>query len=259
MSDPIVYDRQGAVAWLTLNRPEAGNAIDVALARALFDAVTAADEDAGVRCIVIRGHGRLFCAGGDVGQLHAAGDDRPKLLDEILSWLHPAMLRLAQMEKPVVTAIHGPAAGAGLSLAAIGDIALAEPAAHFTMAYSKIGLTPDAGATWLLPRLVGLRRAQELALTNRRLSAAEAAEIGLITRVVAEGGLTAEAEAVASTLAASAIGAIGKTKRLLSASGGSLRDQLDAERATIVTQGASEESRIGFSAFIERRAADFTI
>lgn len=257
MSAPVLSERRGAVAWLTLNRPEAGNAIDVPLASALLDAVIRADEDVATRCIVIRGAGRMFCAGGDVGQLHAAGDARPQLLDEILAYLHPVMLRLACMEKPVVTAIHGPAAGAGLGLAAIGDIALAEPAAHFTMAYSKIGLTPDAGVTWLLPRLVGLRRAQELALANRRISAAEAAGIGLITRTVAEGALYAEVEAVAAALAASATGALGKTKRLLLTSDGAFSDQLDAERATIVAQGGSEESRIGFAAFIARRPPDF--
>jgi 2-(1,2-epoxy-1,2-dihydrophenyl)acetyl-CoA isomerase len=258
MSGPVLFERRDAVAWLTLNRPDFGNAIDVPLARALFEAVAAADEDVGIRCVVIRGNGRLFCAGGDVSQLHAAGEDRSRLLDEILCWLHPAMLRLAEMEKPVVTAVQGPAAGAGLGLAAIGDIALAGSDAHFTMAYSKIGLSPDAGATWLLPRLVGMRRAQELALTNRRLSAAEAAQMGLITRAVPHESLAAEVEATVSALVSSAAGAIGRTKQLLFASGGALRDQLEAERAAIIAQGASEESRIGFAAFSERRAPDFT-
>lgn len=253
MSEPVLIDRRGAVAWLTLNRPEVGNAFDLALARALYDAVDDAAHDPETRCVVIGANGRMFCAGGDVAMLHAAGDDRPSLLDEILSWLHPAMLILARMDKPLVTAVNGPAAGAGLALAAIGDIALASAAAHFTMAYPRIGLTPDAGATWLLPRLIGLRRAQEMALTNRRLSAQEATEMGLITRTVADGALESEVETAANALASSAVGALGRTRRLLLESDPSLERQLQAERATIVKQGGCEESRIGLAAFKERR------
>ena len=115
--------------------------------------------------------------------------------------LHPAILRLARMAKPVVAAVQGPAAGAGIGLATVGDIVLADPAAHFTLAYSRIGLSPDGGATWLLPRLIGRRRAQELALTNRRLSAVEAAQMGLITGVVAEGSLDREVATIAAALA----------------------------------------------------------
>lgn len=257
MSGPVLIERRGAVAWLTLNRPEVGNAIDLALARAFHEAVEDAARDPETRCVVIGANGRLFCAGGDVAQLEAAGDDRPSVLDEILSWLHPAMLVLARMDKPLVTAVNGPAAGAGLALAAVGDIALASPAAHFTMAYSRIGLTPDAGATWLLPRLIGLRRAQEMALTNRRLSAQEATEMGLITRTVAEGALKSEVAATADALASSAVGALGRTRRLLLESDPSLERQLQAEHAMIVKQGGSEESRIGFAAFKERRPPGF--
>lgn len=200
----------------------------------------------------------MFCVGGDVTQLYAAGHSLPSLLEEILSYLHPAILRLAQMSKPVVAAVHGPAAGAGIGLAAVGDIALAEPAAHFTMAYSKIGLSPDGGATWLLPRLIGLRRAQELSLTNRRVSAEEAAEIGLVTRVVPEGTLAHEASALARELVDGAVGALGQTRRLLMASANaSFAAQLDDESRTIALQGAAVEGKLGVSAFAERRKPDF--
>ncbi len=127
MSDPVLFDRKGAIAYLTLNRPDAGNAIDVALARGLLEATKAAEADASVRCVVVRSNGRMFCAGGDVKGLHAAGDGLPLFLQEILTYLHPAIARLARMEKPVLTAIQGPAAGAGVGLAAVGDVALAEP------------------------------------------------------------------------------------------------------------------------------------
>ncbi|MCW3834462.1 enoyl-CoA hydratase/isomerase family protein [Sphingomonas canadensis] len=258
MTDPVLFDRRGAVGYITLNRPDAGNAIDVALARGLLDAVIAAEADPAVRCVVLRGGGRMFCAGGDVKSLHAAGDAIPGLLREILAALHPAIARLATMAKPVVTAIHGPAAGAGVGLAAVGDIALAEPGAHFTMAYSRIGLTPDGGTTWLLPRLIGLRRAQELAIANRRVSASEAADIGLITRVTESGMLASEVEAVAEGLARAAIGALGMTKRLLLAgAGASLEAQLDAECDHIARQAESAERREGLAAFADRREPDF--
>jgi 2-(1,2-epoxy-1,2-dihydrophenyl)acetyl-CoA isomerase len=258
MDAPVLVDRKGAVAYLTLNRPDTGNAIDVALARCLLEAVVAVEADPLVRCIVLRSRGRLFCAGGDVKALHAAKDDLPELLGDILRYLHPALERLACMDKPVVTAINGPCAGAGVGLAAVGDIALAEPAAHFTMAYSRIGLSPDGGATWLLPRLVGMRRAQEMALTNRRVSADEAAAMGLITRVVSPGALGEDVEAVAQDLACSAVGAIGKIKRLLLADAGrSLTVQLYQERDAIVEQGGTAEAKEGIGAFAERRAPDF--
>ena len=260
MTDPVLLDRKGAIAYLTLNRPEAGNAVDVPLSRSLLDATMAVEADPAVRCVVVRGSGRMFCAGGDVKGLHAAGDALPELLNEILVCLHPAIVRLARMDKPVVTAIHGPAAGAGVGLAAVGDVALAESQAHFTMAYSRIGLTPDGGATWLLPRLIGLRRAQELALTNRRVSAEEAAAMGLITRVVPKGTLAQEVDAVANLLARSAVGALGRTKRLLLASGdATLEEQLEAESDNIVRQGSTVESRTGIAAFIERREPDFMV
>lgn len=158
MTVTVLFGRQGAVAYLTLNRPDSGNAIDVRMAQALLAAAVSCDVDASIRCVVIRGNGRMFCAGGDVTRLHAAGDVLPTLLKEITTYLHAAIIRFARMEKPMITAIHGATAGAGVGLAAVGDIVLAEPAAHFTLGYSRIGLSPDGSATWLLPRLIGLRR-----------------------------------------------------------------------------------------------------
>lgn len=258
MTDPVRSDRDGAVAYVTLDRPEVGNAIDVPLARGLLAAARAAEADTAVRCVVVRGNGRMFCAGGDVKALHAAGEAVPDLLREILTYLHPAIACLAGMEKPVITAIHGPAAGAGVGIAAVGDIALAQPDAHFTMAYPRIGLTPDGGTTWLLPRLIGLRRTQELALTNRRVSADEAAAMGLITRVVAAGTLVQEVDSLARTFADAATGALGKAKRLLAAGAqATLEAQLDAECDQIAAQSATAEGKAGLAAFIGRRTPDF--
>lgn len=255
---PVRLERAGAIAYITLNRPDAGNAINVPLARALLEQVSAAETDPAIRCVVLRGEGRMFCAGGDVKALHAAGEGLPGILSDILACLHPAIARLAGMEKPVVTVIHGPAAGAGIGLAAAGDIVLASPEAHFTMAYSRIGLTPDGGATWLLPRLIGLRRTQELAMTNRRLSADEAAAMGLVTRIVAQAELAREADAVATVLAGSAMGALGRTKRLLGADAmPTLEAQLAAEAEVIVAQGGTDEGREGLAALVGRRRPDF--
>ncbi|HEX7784478.1 MAG TPA: enoyl-CoA hydratase-related protein [Sphingobium sp.] len=255
---PVLLERRGAIAHLTLNSPERGNTIDVAMARALLDAAITCDDDPAIRCVIIRGKGLMFCAGGDVAALHAAGDALPDLLAQITDHLHAAILRLAKLEKPVITAIHGATAGAGVALAAIGDIAIAEPAAHFTLAYARIGLSPDGGATWLLPRLIGLRRTQELAMTNRRISAEEAALIGLVTKIVPQGELASEVETLAQNLAHAAVGALGRTKRLLlDGAETSFDDQLDAESRSIVAQGASIESRQGIKAFAERRQPVF--
>ncbi|MCL4714357.1 MAG: enoyl-CoA hydratase/isomerase family protein [Hyphomonadaceae bacterium] len=258
MPEPVLLDRNGTIAYITLNRPERGNAIDVPLACALLEATTAVETDDGVRCVVLRANGPMFCVGGDVKGLYAAGDALATLLDDILAYLHPAIGRLASMNKPVISAIQGPSAGAGLGLAVVGDIALAEPTAHFTTAYSKIGLSPDGGTTWLLPKLVGLRRAQELSLTSCRVSADEAAAIGLITRVVPQGALAYEVDALAEELANSAVGALGRTKRLLLASAEAAFDeQLEAERENIVRQGSTSEGKSGVAAFIERRKPNF--
>lgn len=261
MSDdmqPLVVTIDGGVATLRLNRPAVGNALDVPLARALMEAAIRADEDAAVRCVVLTGTGRFFCAGGDVGAFAAAGEAAPALIKEITGYLHSAIARLARMGKPLVTAVNGPAAGAGFSLAALGDIALAAASAHFTLAYTGIGLTPDGGSTWLLPRLVGLRRAQELVLTNRRLGAADAAALGLVTRVVADDALAAEVAATAATLAAGATQALGQARRLLLASlQTGLETQMEEESRSIADAMRSAHGREGVRAFLEKRKPDF--
>jgi 2-(1,2-epoxy-1,2-dihydrophenyl)acetyl-CoA isomerase len=252
------FERDGGIAKLTLNRPAVGNAIDVPMARALMEAAIVCDEDDSIRCVLLSGTGRLFCAGGDVGAFAAAGDAIPSLLKEITAYLHMAIARFARMGKPLVTAVNGPAAGAGLSLAILGDIALAARSAHFTLAYTAIGLSPDGGSTWLLPRLIGMRRAQELVMTNKRVAADEAASMGLITRVVEDADLAAEAQAVASRLAAGATVALGKSRNLLLASfAASLESHMEAESRAIAEAGRSSQGREGIKAFLEKRKPNF--
>lgn len=257
MADGIILERDGAVARITLDRPEVGNALDIPMARALAEAAIACEEDDGVRCVLLTGAGRLFCAGGDVAAFAAAGDGLPALLREITLYVHGAIARLARMDKPVVTAINGAAAGAGVGLAILGDIALAAPGVQFTLAYSALGLSPDGGATWLLPRLVGLRRAQEIALLNRWIGAEEAAAIGLVTRVVVEDVLT-DAIGVAREIAAAATPALGTTRRLLLDSLVTpLEAQLDAEARGIAAASRTRQGREGVAAFVAKRKPDF--
>lgn len=240
----VMVERHDAVAVLTLNRPDAGNAIDLRMARSLLDVAAACDEDDDIRCVLLSGAGRLFCVGGDVRAFAASGDALPDMLNELAATLHAAVVRLARMNKPLITAINGAAAGAGLSLAMLGDIAIAARTAHFTTAYTSLGLSPDGGASWLLPRLIGMRRTQELLITNERISATDAATLGLITRVVDHDELLPHARSLAQRLAAGPSRAIGRTRQLLmTSSGASLEDHLAAEAFAIVACSREAEMR----------------
>ncbi|MDD3443877.1 MAG: enoyl-CoA hydratase/isomerase family protein [Zavarzinia sp.] len=255
---PVLLERDGSVARLVLNRPDAGNAIDLALARCLLEHAIACDQNPAIRCVVLTARGRLFCAGGDVAAISGERHRMPAFLSELAGVLHMAVSRLARMAKPLLVLVNGPAAGAGLSLALLGDIVLARRSAHFTVAYGAIGLTPDGGASWLLPRLVGLRRAQELVVTNRRVPVDEAVAIGLITRMVEEEAFAAEGEAMARQLAAGATAAIGAARGLLLQSlGNGLETQMELEARTIAAAGGGAEAREGIAAFLDKRKADF--
>jgi 2-(1,2-epoxy-1,2-dihydrophenyl)acetyl-CoA isomerase len=258
MSETVLFAIEGSIARLTLNRPTRSNVIDLALARALFKAAIRCDTDPAIRCVVLTGAGNMFCAGGDLAVFSGAGKQVPALLSELAGTLHMAICRLMRMPKPLVVLVNGPAAGAGCSLAIAGDIVLAAPAAHFTVAYNAIGLTPDGGMSWLLPRLVGLRKAQEMILTNRRVNAAEAESIGLVTRVVAEGALDVEGNAIADTLSRSATSALGVVRALLlESSSEMLEAQLEKEARAITAAGGNAESEEGIAAYGEKRKPNF--
>jgi 2-(1,2-epoxy-1,2-dihydrophenyl)acetyl-CoA isomerase len=258
-ADPLIFERKDAVVRLTLNRPDAANGIDIPLARALMHAAIECDDDDGVRCVVLTGAGQLFCGGGDIGGFASAGERLPVLLKELTAYLHVAISRLARMQKPLITAINGAAAGAGLSLALLGDLAIAARSAKFALAYGGIGLSPDGGATWLLPRLIGLRGAQELALTNKRLSADEAATAGLITRVVDDSALRDHVDELAAQLSNAATRAIGRTRNLLMSSfANSLEEQMELESRSIAEASRGPEGREGIAAFLAKRKPNFT-
>ncbi|MFC5345304.1 enoyl-CoA hydratase/isomerase family protein [Brevundimonas staleyi] len=258
MNAAVQLDVQDGVALMTLSRPETGNAVSQDVADGLLAAALVCESDDKVRSVLLTAQGTAFCVGGDVRAFAEAGDGMPTLVRSLTASLHMAVVRLARMDKPLVTAVNGAAAGAGLGLAVLGDIALAARSAKFTSAYGALGLTPDAGATWLLPRLVGLRQAQRLLLLNERIDAVEAERIGLITQVFEDDALAAEALERASRLAKAPRRAFGRTRGLLyAAMANGLETQLELEAQSIAEAAGSREGREGVAAFVSRRSADF--
>jgi 2-(1,2-epoxy-1,2-dihydrophenyl)acetyl-CoA isomerase len=259
MAHGIHFEVTNAIARITLDRPEVGNALNIPMARELMECAVRCEGDAGIRCVLLTGRGKLFCAGGDVVEFSRAGERLLDFLREITVYLHAAQSTLARMAKPLVVAVNGATAGAGIGLAIVGDIVLADPAASFMLAYTGIGMTPDGGTTWLLPRLVGLRRAQELCLTNRRIAAPEAAAIGLISRVSEAGKLDAEAQAMAAQLATGATVALGNARRLLLESfSNSFEAQMELESRSIAAQARTPDGREGVASFVAKRKPNFT-
>jgi 2-(1,2-epoxy-1,2-dihydrophenyl)acetyl-CoA isomerase len=246
------------VATLTLNRPEAYNAFNLAFGREIFQAVLEADDDPQVRCLLVTGAGKAFCAGGDVREFV---EHLPRIgshTKELTTYLHGAVSRLCRTDKPVIVAVNGVAAGGGLSLVLAADLVLAAESARFTMAYSKIAATPDGSSSYFLPRLVGLRRAMELYFTNRTLSAREALEWGLVTRVVPDAELRPAAEALARELAQGPTRAFGAAKRLFhQATWESLETQMELEAQAIAASGRTEDFREGVTAFANKKTPSF--
>ena len=254
----LEFDVSDGVAHITLNRPKAANALNQEMAQELLRTVLRCDEDPAVRAVLISGAGEVFCVGGDLKSFSEQGEHLPHHLKEVTTYLHAAVSRMARMDPPVVAAVHGAAAGAGMSLACACDLLLAGESSHFTMAYSNAGLTPDGSSTYYLPRLVGLKRALELTLTNRRLSAEEAMDWGIVTRVVPDEDLSEDAAALASQLAAGATKALGAAKRLLrSGWTETLETQMEHETQTIADMARTVDAREGIAAFLEKRQAEF--
>lgn len=252
--DHVILSRDRGIATITLNRPDAFNALNLALARDLFHAVLEVDEAPDVRCVIVTGAGKAFCAGGDVKDF---ADNLPRigiLIKELTTYLHGSVSRLCRSEKPVIMAINGVAAGGGFSLALAGDLVIATESARFTMAYSKIAATPDGSSSYFLPRLVGLRRAMDLYFTNRVLSAREACEWGLATRVVADAEFRGAVEALARELADGPTKAFGAAKRLLHQSTwDSLETQMELEAQSIASSGHTADFAAGVTAFANKQ------
>ena len=248
--------RQGRVLRCVISTAERGASLD-------FDAVRDATAalrtlDPGIGAVLLVGEGPNFCTGGDVTAFAEAGDDVGTTVAGLAGELHDLVRAFAEAPVPVVAAVHGWAAGAGMSLVLAADIAVAGTSTRLRPAYPAIGLAADGGLTWTLPRAVGPARARYILLADQVLSAAEALELGLVATVVADDAVQAEAKALAERLAAGPVGALGRIKRLLRESAGrDLDAQLDAEAEAIAESAASDEGREGVAAFVERRAPRF--
>jgi 2-(1,2-epoxy-1,2-dihydrophenyl)acetyl-CoA isomerase len=259
MSEPVLLERDGAVATIVLNRPDKLNALDHRLAEAFRSIVLDVERDEAVRCVVVRGAGRGFMAGGDVAGFHTElGPGIAGHVGRLIDLYHDAVRALARMPKPTLASLHGPVAGAGLSMALSTDLAIAADNTVFTLAYASIGTSPDGGATFHLPRIVGRRRAMEIALLSDRFDAARALDLGIVNKVVPEAQLAAETKALAARLASGATGALAAAKRLIDASFESdLASQLEAERAGFVACTTTSDFAEGVTAFVQKRKPEF--
>ncbi len=255
----LLFDvRENGVARITLNRPQAANTIDAEMAVDLHRAAIRCSEDPAIRAVILTGMGPAFCAGGDLKSFAAQDEHLPFHLKELLVHLHGAISQFARMRAPILAAVNGVAAGGGMSLACACDLAIAAESARFTMAYTRAGLAPDGSSSYFLPRLVGLRRALDLTLTNRILTAAEALDWGLVTRVVPDAELPDAADALAATLAAGAPRALAAAKRLVRESWNqTLETQMTDEMHGIADMARTADAREGIAAFVEKRTPHF--
>lgn len=252
------FDQDRGIATISFNRPEAMNALDVATARAFHETVAGLAGIAGLRCVVLRGAGRAFVAGGDLAAFAADFDRAGVVLDELLDQLNPAVVALQALEAPVLASVHGAVAGAGLSLMCACDVAIAAEGTRFVLAYGRIGASPDCGGTWSLPRLVGQRKAAELMLLGDAWDAATALGAGLVNRVVPAELLEVQTAALAERLAAGATRAFGAFKRLVSeAYRHTLAEQVERERSAFRALTASADFSEGVSTFLAKKAPRF--
>ncbi len=254
--ETIILEIDAGLATITLNRPDRGNAVDAHCAAELREAALALSHDGGVRAVLLRANGRLFSGGGDLAGFAAAGPGAlPRLVDSMTIDLHAAIARLAKMDAPLVAAVAGPAGGAGMSLVAACDLVVAGRSAKFTMGYTKAGLVPDGTSSFFLSRVVGLRRAMDLVLTNRVLSAEEAEDWGLVSRVVDDDAVLDEATALARQLATGPTKAFGLAKRVLYAGAASaLEEAMERESAFIAAAATTDDAQEGIAAFLAKRA-----
>jgi 2-(1,2-epoxy-1,2-dihydrophenyl)acetyl-CoA isomerase len=259
-SQPVLMEKlEGGVLTLTLNRPERLNALNGALIEALSAGIKRAGAEPECRAVLITGAGRGFCAGADLAnRAFAPGGIRPDLGQALDKGINPLIRAIRNLPKPVVCAVNGPAAGAGANIALACDIVLAAKSAQFLQAFARIGLIPDAGGTFHLPRLVGDARARALMMLAEPIGAEQAEASGMIYRAVDDEDLLGEAHTVAERLAAGATQALGLIKRALAASpANGLDAQLDLERDLQSEAGGGDEYVEGVRAFLDKRAADF--
>ncbi len=262
MAETVLSQRDGAVLTLTLNRPDRLNVLDEQMCQDLAAAGQAAAADASVRCVVLEGAGRGFCAGGDIAALSrrfdADADTQLANYRDFVAGYHAAVAPLQGMNKPVLASVHGPAAGGGMSLAMACDMIVAADDAVFSLAYSTLGVSPDGGSTFSLPRIVGMKKAMELAMMGERLDAREALDLGLVNWVVPAAERQAEGVRLAAKLAGRATVALGRTKALLyESSRATLAQQLEAECENFAASTLTEDFKNAAEAFLAKRTPEY--
>ncbi|MDX1556689.1 MAG: enoyl-CoA hydratase-related protein [Xanthomonadales bacterium] len=261
MADSLVttaFDAGTGVARLTFNRPKALNAINVPLAEAFLAAARNIRDLSGVRCIVLTGAGRAFMAGGDVSSMAGTSEQAGAAISAILDAVNPAILLLRGMDAPVIAAVRGVAAGAGLSLTLMADLVIAEEDAKFLVAYNGIGAVPDCGGSWALTHKLGAGRAAELMLLGRTLSAAEARDWGIVNEVVPDSEFDNRLNRMTDKVAQGPTRAYGAFRKLIDqANGDRLADHLEAERAAFIEMTRTGDFTEGVSAFLAKRNAVF--
>ena len=259
----VLTNSQGAVFEIVLNRPQSLNALNDEMMQDLSSALDTVANNPSVRCVLLKGAGPSFMAGGDVKMFHRELGKSPAELrtrfEEFVGALHPVIEKLASLRVPLVAAVQGAVAGFGVSLTLLCDFVVISDDAYFTLAYIHLGTTPDGSSTWFLPRLVGLRRAKEIAMLGERIPAEEAVRLGLAYKSVPRASLDTEAANFAARLAAGPTRAYSNTKALLHASfNRSLREQMDAEVASFAECASNPDFAEGVKAFVERRKAAFS-
>lgn len=262
MNDTILLRRDGPVATLTLNRPDALNALDLAMVDALVERTTEVANDDSLHVVVLCGAGKHFMAGGDIrtfaAQLPNAPAERQRSFQQMVERMHVAIEQLHRMPHPVVGRVHGAVAGFGLSLMNACDLVVAADDAYFASAYRHLGVTPDGGGSWTLPRITGLRKAMEIFLLGERFDAAEAARLGLVSRVVPAAELDAAVAAIVHALASGPVHALRNAKRLVRDSlARTLSEQLQAEAVSFGRCTATKEFEEGITAFLAKRPPQF--
>jgi 2-(1,2-epoxy-1,2-dihydrophenyl)acetyl-CoA isomerase len=254
----ITFEIEKGVGLIRLNRPDHGNAIIPEMGREILDVAIRCDENPEIRSVVLTGNGDRFCVGGDLKAFNAQAEGISRYIKEMTRTFHAAISRFNWMDAPVIGAINGTAAGGGFSMALITDIAIAAESAKFTMAYTKVGLVPDGSSSYLLARMVGMRRAKEMALLNPILSAEQALQWGLVNQVVADDQVLPTALEIAHELAKGPTRSFGETKRLiLTGATDSLESQMERESRIISTIAASADGQEGIAAFVSKRMPDF--
>jgi len=256
--ETLTFSVEDSIATITLNRPDAANALNAKMADELHAVSIACATQKDIRCVIITGSGKLFCGGGDLNEFKEVGDEKEAHLLRMATVLHAAVIRFSNIDAPVIMAVNGTAGGGGFSLLLAGDYILASDKAKFVSAYTASGLTPDGSSTYFLAKHIGLLKAKELMLTNRVLSAQEACEWGLVTRVVEADSLMDEATRLAKTFANGPTIAYGGVKRLLqSAYSASMEEQLEKETQGISGMMTTYDGPHGLESFLEKKKPEF--